>query len=424
MDKEIDPVKKNSKSPMKKEPKAKRAKAQRPVQRETKEVLAELVEKLRGKLELKPTSASQAEAGPRGELSPNLDRLTVGVDLGDQWSHYCILGLQGETLSEGQLQTREAEVAEFFQALPPARVVMEVGTHSPWVQEIIAGEGHEVLVANPRLMEGSKRRKRKNDRIDAKKLARLGRVDPQSLHPIRHRSQEVRQDLVLLRARNAVVAARTELINATRGLVKSMGTRLPKCSSPSFGQKVKDAIPEKVREALLPLVQLADALSDCISSYDRKIEELASQKYGHTKLLRQVKGVGPITALAYVLTLENPKHFAKSRDVGPYLGLVPKQEDSGESQPQLGISKTGDTMVRKLLVGSAQYILGPFGPDTDLRRYGLRLCDRGGKNAKKRAAVAVARKLAVLLHRLWVSGEVYEPLGYASSRAIVQPATA
>ena len=416
-------MKKNTNSPMKKEPRAKRAKAQHPMQRETKEVLAELMEKLRGELEPKATSASLAEAGPRGELSPNLDRLTVGMDLGDRWSHYCILGLQGETLSEGQVPTTQADVAEFFQALPPARVVMEVGTHSPWVQEVIAGEGHEVLVANPRLMEGSKRRKRKNDRIDANKLARLGRVDPQSLHPIRHRSREVRQDLVVLRAREALVAARTELINATRGLVKSTGTRLPQCSSPSFGQKVKDAIPEKVREALLPLVQLADALSDCIQSYDQKIEELG-EKYGQTKLLRQVKGVGPITALAYVLTLENPEHFAKSRDVGPYLGLVPKQEDSGDSQPQLGISKTGDRMVRKLLVGSAHYILGPFGPDTDLRRYGLRLCERGGKNAKKRAAVAIARKLAVLLHRLWVSGEVYEPLGYASSRAIVQQAAA
>ena len=175
-----------------------------------KEVLADLVEKLRGKLELKSTSAIQAEAGPRGQLSPNLNRLTVGLDLGDQWSHFCILGFEGETLSEGQLQTREAEVAEFFQALPGARVVMEVGTHSPWMQEIIAGEGHEVVVANPRLMEGSKRRKRKNDRIDAKKLARLGRVDPQSLYPIRHRSREVRQDLVVLRARDALVADRVQ----------------------------------------------------------------------------------------------------------------------------------------------------------------------------------------------------------------------
>jgi len=157
-------------------------------------------------------------------------------------------------------------------------------------------------------------------------------------------------------------------------------------------------------------------MSACIQDYDRRVEELA-KKYGHTKLLRQVKGVGALTSLAYVLTLEKPERFPKSRDVGPYVGLVPKQEDSGESQPQLGISKAGDTMVRKLLVGSAHYILGPFGPDTDLRRYGLRLCERGGKNAKKRAAVAVARKLAVLLHRLWVSGEVYEPLGYSAPKA-------
>ena len=416
-------MKKNSKSPIKKEQKAKRsAKAQRPVKREPKEVLAELVEKLRGKLEPNATSASVGETRQRAELSPNLDRLTVGVDLGDQWSRYCILGLQGETLSEGNLQTTQTEVAEFFHALPPARVAIEVGTHSAWMQEVIAGEGHEVLVANPRLMEGSKRRKRKNDRIDAHKLARLGRVDPQSLHPITHRSREVRQDLVLLRAREALVEARTELINATRGLGKSLGTRLPKCSSRSFGHKVVDAIPAEIRETLLPLVQLADGMSACIRNFDRRIEELASEKYGHTTLLRQVKGVGPLTSLAYVLTLEKAERFPKSRDVGPYVGLVPKQEDSGESQPQLGISEAGDTMVRKLLVGSAHYILGPFGPDTDLLRYGLRLCERGGKNAKKRAAVAVARKLAVLLHRLWVSGEVYEPLGYASSRTIVQQA--
>jgi transposase len=400
------------------------AKRTRPVQRKTKEVLAELVEKLRGKLELKATPVSLGEAGQRSELRPNLDRLTVGVDLGDRWSQYCILGLEGERLIEGQVGTTQADVAEFFGAIMGARVVIEVGTHSAWVQEIIAGCGHEVLVANPRLMEGSKRRKRKNDRIDANKLARLGRVDPQSLHPIKHRSREVRQDLVLLRARDALVAVRTELINTTRGLVKSMGTRLPKCSSRSFGHKAEEAIPEPVRETLQPLLQLAEGLSACIAGYDRRIEELGSNKYGHTKMLRQVKGVGPLTALAYVLTLENPERFSKSREVGPYLGLVPRQEDSGESQPQLGISKAGDTMVRKLLVGSAQYILGPFGPDTDLRRYGLRLCERGGKNAKKRAAVAVARKLAVLLHRLWVTGEVYEPLDYRASGAIIQPAAA
>jgi transposase len=416
-------LKKHNNSAKKSEPTSKRAKSRGPVQRDTKEVLAELVGKLREKLDPKVGAASAGEKNQRGELRPNLDRLTVGVDLGDQWSHYCILGLEGETLAEGQLRTTQQDVAEFFRALNAARVAMEVGTHSAWVREVICSYGHEVLVANPRLMEGSKRRKRKNDRIDANKLARLGRVDPESLHPIEHRSAEVRQDLVMLRARDALVAARTELINATRGLVKSMGARLPKCSSPSFAQKVEEAVPAQVREALLPLVHMTAALSDCINGYDEKIEKLASEKYGHTALLRQVKGVGPITALAYVLTLENPERFVKSRDVGPYLGLVPKQEDSGESQPQLGISKSGDTMLRKLLVGSAHYILGPFGPDTDLRRYGLRLCERGGKNAKKRAAVAVARKLAVLLHCLWVSGEVYEPLRQGMS-ATLAPAVA
>ncbi|HMK23979.1 MAG TPA: IS110 family transposase [Terriglobales bacterium] len=416
-------MKKHNNSKKKSEPTSK-VKTRGPMRRDTKEVLADLVGKLKEKLDpKKPAARSAGEKHKRGELRPNLDRLTVGVDLGDQWSHYCILGLEGETLVEGQLRTTQEDIAEFFQALNAARVVFEVGTHSPWVQELIDSCGHEVLVANPRLMEGPKRRKRKNDRIDANKLARLGRVDPQSLHPMQHRSREVRQDLVLLRARDALVAARTELINATRGLVKSMGARLPKCSSESFAQKVEEAIPGEIREALLPLVRMAAALSDSIQGYDEKIEKLGREKYGHTSLLRQVKGVGPITALAYVLTLENPDRFVKSRDVGPYLGLVPKQEDSGESQPQLGISKAGDRMMRRLLVGSAHYILGPFGPDTDLRRYGLRLCERGGKNAMKRAAVAVARKLAVLLHRLWASGEVYEPLRQGTS-ATIAPAVA
>jgi len=417
-------LKKHSKSSQRSEPRLERTKARGPVQRDAKEVLAEVLGKLTGKLDMPAVSTSAKENRRGNTVGPNRDRLTVGVDLGDRWSQYCILGLAGETLAEGQLRTTQEDVREFFQALTVARVVIEVGTHSAWVQDVITEWGHEVLVANPRLMESSKRRKRKSDRIDANKLARLGRVDPQSLYPIRHRSREVRQDLVVLRARDALVSVRTELINTARGLVKSMGTRLPQCSSPSFAEKVKDAIPIEVREALLPLVELVERVNDCISKYDQKIEELGREKYGHTTMLRQVKGVGPITSLAYVLTLEDPQRFASSREVGPYLGLVPKQEDSGDSQPQLGISKTGDRMLRRLLVGSSQYMLGAFGPDTDLRRYGLRLCERGGKNAKKRAVVAVARKLAVLLHHLWVTGDVYEPLHHTGAETKTAQATA
>jgi transposase len=124
---------------------------------------------------------------------------------------------------------------------------------------------------------------------------------------------------------------------------------------------------------------LAEEWSDRIKAYDERMEKLGREKYEHTELLRQVKGVGPLTSLAYVLTLENPDRFAKSREVGPYLGLVPQQEDSGDSQPQLGISKARDTMLRRLLVGSAHYILGPLGPDTDLRRYGYGGASEGGR---------------------------------------------
>jgi transposase len=415
-------VKQKSNSLTKGDRVGKTTKARGPVQRDAREVMAELVVKLSQKLEPQSTRKSEEDPRKAGMPGPNRDRLTVGVDLGDKWSNFCILGLDGEKLTEGELRTTPQDFAEFFQAMAGARVVMEVGTHSAWARDVVARSGHEVLVANPRQMEGPKQRKRKNDRVDAHKLARVGRMDPQSLFAIEHRSVEVRQDLVTLRARHAVVAVRKDLINTVRGLVKSMGTRLPKCSTESFAKKVEGALPPEVRDALLPLVRLVEALSSSIKGYDERIEKLATEKYTHTKLLRQVKGVGPLTSLAYVLTLQDPQRFVKSRDVGPYLGLVPKQEDSGDSQPQLRITKMGDMMVRQLLVGSAHYILGPFGPDTDLRRYGLRLSERGGKNAKKRAVVAVARKLAVLLHCLWVSGEVYEPLRHALPKAARQKA--
>ena len=411
-------MKKNSNSPMKKEQRAKS------VRRDSRDVMSELVLQLRKQLDRESVAVRGEDKDvPDGER-PNLDRLTVGVDLGDQWSNYCILGLGGETLTEGQFRTQRQEVAEFFQGLARSRVVIEVGTHSAWVREVIAGLGHEVLVANARRMAGPKRRRRKNDRIDAARLARLGRVDPQSLYPIQHRSTEVREDLLLLRAGEALVESRTKLISSVRGLVKTMGARLSSCSSDAFSKKVVGEIPDELRKTLQPLLVLIAKLSEAIKSYDQRIEQLADEKYQHTQLLRQVKGVGPVTALAYVLTLETPLRFDRSRDVGPYLGLVPRQEDSGDTQPQLSISKSGDRMLRKLLVGSAHYILGPFGPDTDLRRFGKKLCERGGKNGKKRATVAVARKLAVLLHRLWISGEVYEPLGHVAFAPMTQTTAA
>jgi len=336
----------------------------------------------------------------------------VGIDLGDKTSRVCVFdATSASPVTEGVIATRAADLAEWFSELGRLRIALEVGTHSPWISELLESFGHEVVIANPRKMESIHKNKRKNDRVDAKTLGRLLRADRELLHPVRHRGAEARQDLTLLRARDSLVTARTQLINSVRGLVKSGGGRLPACSADSFHKQAKKELPSRLETAILPLIKQIEAMTGQIREYDRSVRTLAEKKYGsETGGMRQIDGVGALTSLAYVLTLDNPGRFRKSRDVGPYLGLVPKQDDSGERRSQLGITKQGDTMVRRLLVTSAHYVLGPFGEDCDLRRWGLKIAARGGKNAKKRAVVAVARKIAVLLHHLWVTGELYEPL--------------
>lgn len=241
-------------------------------------------------------------------------------------------------------------------------------------------------------------------------LARQVKSDPNLLYPIQHRSEGARHALVLLRARHAVVGARTKLVCAVRGLVKSDGKRLPRCSAESFHKVDRAEVSEALRDTLEPMFKQIEYLTEQIKAYDKKVKRMCEETYPETELLRQVDGVGVIVALAFILTLDNARRFAKSRDVGAYLGLIPRQYDSGDSQPQMRITKTGDRMMRALLVQSAQHILGRFGKDSDLRRHGLKIAARGGKNAKKRAATAVARKLSVLLHRLWITAEAYEPL--------------
>ncbi len=193
---------------------------------------------------------------------------------------------------------------------------------------------------------------------------------------------------------------------------------MPKCPARSFHKRAPEHIPEALWPALGPILeQIASLTAERIRDYDRRLEAISEECYPETTLLRQVEGIGPLTALAFVLTVGDPGRFEKSRSVGAYLGLVPATDRSGERDPQKRISKEGDEMLRRLLVGSAHYILGPFGSDSDLRRHGEKMASRGGKNSKKRAVVAVARKLAVLLHSLWVSGELYDPLYNARRRA-------
>lgn len=350
--------------------------------------------------------------------------MTVGLDLGDKYSYICVLDTDsGEVIEEGKLRTTPEDFCRRFDTGQKMKIAIEVGTHSSWISRLLGDCAHEVLVANPRKTRLIYGEKRKTDKLDAEKLARLARVDPELLYPIEHRGEESQANLALIHSRNALVRSRTQLINHVRGTVKSFGARLPKCSAQSFHKKVADELPRELAEALEDVVETIGSLTERIRDYDRRIERVCKERYPQeTELLRQVPGVGTLTSLTFVLTLEDPWRFKKSRTVGAYLGLVPGKDQSGEeSDPGKGISREGDEMLRRLLVSSAHYILGPFAPDSDLRRHGEKISSRGGKNAKKRAVVAVARKLAVLLHHLWVTGQVYEPLHSARlSEAIAE----
>jgi transposase len=141
----------------------------------------------------------------------------------------------------------------------------------------------------------------------------------------------------------------------------------------------------------------------------KRIEEMAEKTFPETQALVKVPGVGALTAVTFVLTVGDEHRFQKSRDIGGYIGLRPRRDQPGSHDPQLGITKAGNAYLRTLLVECANHILGPFGKDSALRRWGLHLMERGGKNARKKALVAVARKVAVLLHRLWTTQEQYSP---------------
>lgn len=340
----------------------------------------------------------------------NVSTETIGLDLSDKSGFYVVVDAGGEVVREGKVSLTRTGIAKGFGARAPTRIAIEVGTHSPWVSRSLQALGHEVIVANARQVRLISHSQQKSDRADAQTLARLARFDPALLRPIHHRGEQAQTDLALLRSRKALVEARTSLINSARGMVKASGGRLPSCSADSFVRKAKAAVPEGLETALTPLFAAIEKLSEEVALCTGRLKKLADERYPETGVLRQVKGVGPLVSLAFVLTLEEPGRFRRSRQVGAYLGLVARRRESGESKPQLGITKTGDVALRSLLVQSAQYILGPFGPDCDLRRWGLRLGGNGNKTLKKKAITAVARKLAVLLHRLWLTGEVYEPL--------------
>jgi transposase len=355
------------------------------------------------------------------KLSSVSAKHVAGLDLGDRMTVCSVCDWDGCNEVRFQVPTTKEGFAQRFAFTEPMRIALEVGTHSPWISRLLKDWSHEVIVANAGDVGLIHSSRKKNDQVDADRLRELARFNPQLLSPIEHRSEQAQTEMALLRARDTMVRVRSGLITSIRGTVKSMGERIS-CDSESFGRKAVGQIPALLEPALEPMLETIRHLDQQIREYDRRIQKLLKKYEPAASRLSQVQGVGPITTLAVLLAIGNPMRFAKSRDVGAYFGIVPRQDHSGARQPELRITKQGNSFVRRLLVQCAQYILGPFGKDSDLRRFGERIIAAGGKNAKKRAIVAVARKLAVLLHRLWVTGEKYEPLRQAQRITAAQAA--
>ena len=342
--------------------------------------------------------------------------LVVGIDLGDRSSTYTVRSRDAqEILLRGSVATEATGILSEFQQFQPQTFILETGTHARWMGQLLEAMGHEVVVANARKLKLISENNTKSDKVDPDLLSSLGCMNPEWLHPVYQRSQAAHNDLTMVKAREVMVKTRTEMINFVRGTVKAFGCRIRKCDSEHFLDVAKEEVPKAMQPALSGMLELLAELNERIYEYDCHIEHLGQGRYQEqTRWVMQVNGVGPITALTFVLTIEDPGRFESSRDVGPYLGLIPSKRQSGKRDPQMGISKAGDELLRKLLVNCAHHILGYRGEDSDLRRWGLKLVEDGLKAgmqaARSRAATAVARKLAVLVHALWVKKEKYEPL--------------
>jgi transposase len=321
---------------------------------------------------------------------------------------------EDEILEEGVVMTSEKALRRKFEGMEPTLVAFEVGTHSRWISQLLKSLGHEVIVANARKVRLICASEIKNDKVDARVLARLARADPNLLYPIEHRGEQAQEHLAVVHGRDVLIKVRTQLINHVRGKAKSFGRRLTKCDADYFHLRIPDEIPKGLRLALQPLILQVCSLTEQIKAYDKEIERLCAE-YAETELFTSVPGVGPVTALAFALIVEEPYRFTKNRNVACHFGLVPRQDQSGDQNPQLRITKAGNAYMRRLLVTAGQSVLKKTSKqDSELRRWGLNLAGplntkgKHNKRLKKRAVVAVARKLAILLLVMWKTGEFYD----------------
>ena len=350
------------------------------------------------------------------KVSVPVPALTIGLDVGDDRSYACVLDPEGVRREVFSFRTDLEGLTRRFDR-QTARVVLEAGSHSRWISKRLAEMGHEVVVADPRKLGLVAKSHCKTDRRDAEILARLGSASGarRLLGKVEHRSEEAQCDLAVLVTRDHFVRQRTMNINRVRGVLKSFGIRVPRMSTRRFHTTAAQYVPAALLPALQPILEEILSLQIRIKRLDDEIKRIA-RRYPQVQRLQAICGVGPIISLAFVLSLGEPTRFKRSRDAGPFFGLTPRIFQTGRTDLQLPIARTGNPFVRRHLIQAAQCVLREKSPDCDLKRYGKKIEARGGRYPKKRAVVAIARKLAVLMHQLLVDATPYDPW-YALKRA-------
>src|SRR5258706_7317165 len=252
--------------------------------------------------ERRPAVKKISTVAKRGNDIFKQSKLTIGLDLGDRTSHYCILDGAGNVILEHSLPTTPNGIQQVFRRIPRSRIALETGTHSPWVSRQLTQMGHEVIVAHARNVRLIGESSRKDDQLDARTLARLARIDPSLVGPVQHRSAKAQIHLTVIRARAGLVGARTALVNAARGLTKSYGERLRKCGTQQMNGEMAKGLSQELRDALEPLLREVESLNERIREYDRRIEQLAKEVYPEVSLLEKRKSGGTLIALTYVLS--------------------------------------------------------------------------------------------------------------------------
>ncbi len=334
----------------------------------------------------------------------------VGIDVHQKYSELCVVSDRGEIVDQERAPTTEARLRRFFKNRPPSRVLLESGPMTPWVYRLLSELVQEVVVVNPRRVRLIAESTLKTDKADAEVLARIGRLDLGLLRPVYQRTEAAQDLRTRLRVRSALVRSRTALINTVRGLLRAQGYRLAPSTTRTFMTRYGAAkIPKTLTLTIDPLVEMIVGLTQQIDLLHQGLVE-QSRADALTTRLQTVPGVGPLVSLAFVGWMDRSQRFQNSRDVGACLGLRPRLRSSGGHEHRGRITREGDSEMRRLLVQAAHCALRSK-RDSALKRWAEQLLQRVGKS---KTVVALARKIAVLLHHLWVTGGSFRPFPQAA----------